>query len=337
MVSNIRFSVIIPIYNTVDYISKCIDSVINQSYAAYEIILVNDGSTDGSDRVCEEYKDKYKDKRAIKVINKKNGGASSARNAGIKEATGDYLFFLDSDDYIKTDTLESFALLIEKYGLVDFVHGRMSYFKDGSDFLCEWPYFFDNTWIEKPCAGQKAFCLLLKNQRVIQMGIRGVYKRSFVVENDLFLDEGDVTDDEDWTVRLFFLSSSVIGNNNPNYCYREGRKGSIMNSSTLNLCIGKYNAYKKWNKVLNDEACSELFAKYLIRERGRRFDNCIKLLARSLNRDQLDSFLKIIDENFHVNFRGPDSVKDFIFLVVYRILGLDKTAKLFNFLYSCCR
>lgn len=90
------FSIIIPIYNVEKYLRQCIDSVLAENFLDCEIILVNDGSPDGCGEICDEYANKYSH---IKVIHKHNGGLSDARNAGIKEAKGDYLIFLDSDDY----------------------------------------------------------------------------------------------------------------------------------------------------------------------------------------------------------------------------------------------
>ena len=96
-------SVIIPIYNVDKYLSRCIDSVINQTYKNLEIILVDDGSTDNSGKICDEYA--LKDTR-IKVIHKQNGGVSSARNVGLDIAKGEYIGFIDSDDYIESDMYE---------------------------------------------------------------------------------------------------------------------------------------------------------------------------------------------------------------------------------------
>lgn len=97
MNNDILISVIVPIYNVEQFLSKCIQSIINQSYSRLEIILVDDGSTDDSPQICDEFKEK--DKR-IKVIHKKNGGLSDARNVGIEVASGEYIGFVDSDDYI---------------------------------------------------------------------------------------------------------------------------------------------------------------------------------------------------------------------------------------------
>lgn len=104
-------SVIIPVYNVEKYIEECVESIINQTYKNMEIILVDDGSTDNSGKICDEYIEK--DER-IKVIHKKNGGLSSARNEGIKIANGKYLTFIDSDDYITSDMIEELYLSLTK-------------------------------------------------------------------------------------------------------------------------------------------------------------------------------------------------------------------------------
>ena len=97
------FSVIVPVYKVEKYLPKCIERVLNQTFSDFELILVDDGSPDRCPEICEEYKEK--DSR-IKVIHKPNGGLASARRAGIKVATGDYIYNLDSDDLIEIDTLE---------------------------------------------------------------------------------------------------------------------------------------------------------------------------------------------------------------------------------------
>ena len=118
MTANI--SVVIPIYNVEKYLRRCVDSVINQTYSSLEIILVDDGSPDQCPAICDEYAEQ--DKR-IKVIHKTNGGLASARNAGMKIATGKYLFFVDSDDWLDPEGLEKLYHLAEEHN-VDFVRYR---------------------------------------------------------------------------------------------------------------------------------------------------------------------------------------------------------------------
>lgn len=106
-----KISIIVPIYNTEKYLQRCIESLINQTYQNLEIILVNDGSTDNSEKICAKYK---KTDNRIKVFSKVNGGQSSARNLALENITGDYIGFVDSDDWIALDTYEYLMNIIEK-------------------------------------------------------------------------------------------------------------------------------------------------------------------------------------------------------------------------------
>ncbi|HFU3798853.1 TPA: glycosyltransferase family 2 protein [Streptococcus suis] len=107
-----KFSVIVPVYNVKATLKRCMDSILNQTYDDFEVILINDGSTDNSLDICNEYQEK--DKR-IQVFSKANGGLSSARNMGIDKSSGEYLCFVDSDDWISVDMLAHFEKLISRY------------------------------------------------------------------------------------------------------------------------------------------------------------------------------------------------------------------------------
>jgi len=104
----LKLSIIVPVYNVEKYLEKCLDSILGQTFRDFELIIVNDGSPDDSDRIIESYK---KADNRIRVINKENGGLSSARNAGIEEAKGKYLAFIDSDDWIEK---EMFQCMLKK-------------------------------------------------------------------------------------------------------------------------------------------------------------------------------------------------------------------------------
>ena len=97
-------SIIVPVYNVQDYLDRCVKSIVGQTYTDTEIILVDDGSTDNSGNMCDKWAER--DQR-IKVIHKENGGLSSARNAGIDKANGDYISFIDSDDYIEDSMMQT--------------------------------------------------------------------------------------------------------------------------------------------------------------------------------------------------------------------------------------
>ena len=108
-----KISVIVPVYNVEEYLPRCVDSILAQTYENLEVILVDDGTKDASDRICDDYA--ARDPR-VRVIHKENGGLSSARNAGIDIATGEYLAFVDSDDWIEPEMYGHMLGLMEKYG-----------------------------------------------------------------------------------------------------------------------------------------------------------------------------------------------------------------------------
>lgn len=128
MEGSIKFSVLVPVYKVEKYIDECIQSVLNQTYGNFELILVDDGSPDKSGQICDSYAEK--DER-IKVIHKANGGLISARRRGIAEAGGDYYVFLDSDDYIAANTLEVLERNICNTGADCVIYG-IEWFKSGS-------------------------------------------------------------------------------------------------------------------------------------------------------------------------------------------------------------
>ena len=109
------FSVVIPVYNVKDYLPKCIDSVLAQDFEDYEVILIDDGSTDGeSGEICDRYAAAHPER--IRAIHKPNGGVGEARNVGIEAAQGEYLIFIDSDDYIAPDMFRVLADAVARFG-----------------------------------------------------------------------------------------------------------------------------------------------------------------------------------------------------------------------------
>ena len=122
-------SVIIPVYNVSQYLPRCIESVINQTYQNLEIILVDDGATDDSGVICDDYA--RKDPR-IRVVHKENGGLSSARNAGIQIARGEYLTFIDSDDYVDRDYTEFLYELVCQYSAKMAIFSHTVFYDNGT-------------------------------------------------------------------------------------------------------------------------------------------------------------------------------------------------------------
>lgn len=124
-----KFSVLIPVYNTEKYLEECLQSVLNQTYQDFEIVIVDDGSTDNSGAICDKFQKDYPQK--IKVIHKENQGLISARRVGIDNATGDYCIFVDSDDYIIENLLSELNRILEEDKAIDLLIYSFNYVQDG--------------------------------------------------------------------------------------------------------------------------------------------------------------------------------------------------------------
>lgn len=133
-----RFSVLVPVYNVSQYLGKCLDSIVSQDHNDFEVIIVDDGSTDGSGGICDRYSKDYPG--IIKVIHKENQGLISARRVGIANASGDYCVFVDSDDYVSPVLLSSLSKFIEENG-VEIVLYSFTYFDDKGGFEIRRPLF----------------------------------------------------------------------------------------------------------------------------------------------------------------------------------------------------
>lgn len=212
-------SIIVPIYNVEKYLNKCIDSIINQTYKNIEIILINDGSEDNSGKICDKY---AKEDSRIKVIHKKNGGLSDARNVGIDASQGDYIAFIDSDDWVDLYMIERLYNLIIQHK-ADIVQGDYIEVYDEDNILKnitkEEINFYNSNQMLEYLYGEK-------------------YVKTVVVWNKLYKKElfdqirfpkGRLHEDEFTTYKVIHRANTIIDSNLPVYYYRQ-RESSIMNS-----------------------------------------------------------------------------------------------------------
>ncbi|MBE5942918.1 MAG: glycosyltransferase [Lachnospiraceae bacterium] len=208
------FSIIIPIYKVQDYLIKCVDSVCSQTYKDIEIILVDDGSPDSCPLICDEYA--KKDSR-VKVIHKENGGLSDARNSGFDVASGEYIIFVDSDDFIEIDACEKFARFTEKG--YDVLIGDA--IVEGG--VCD----LSHIELDKPVSGTQYYKAALLKQKAPVVAWINAYRREFLKENNLKFKYGILHEDVEFTPRVFLAAQSVIYTNNFFYHYMI-RDNSIM-------------------------------------------------------------------------------------------------------------
>lgn len=225
MEEKIKVSVIIPVYNVEDYIEKCLDSVVNQTLKEIEIIVVNDGTKDNSMKKIEKY---FSDLR-IKIINKENGGLSSARNAGLAIAKGEYISFIDSDDFIEEKMLEELYNESENADIVfsDNLNYNMIDSKVSKE---ERKFFFDNMV-------NKGSYICMYSSAVVW---NKIYKREFIEINNLKFVEGIIHEDDIFTIKSHFLAEKVKYIKKFHYYYRVNRKDSIMNNKIKDNHLRNY-------------------------------------------------------------------------------------------------
>ena len=218
-------SVVIPVYNVEKYLKECVDSVLRQTYQSYEIILVDDGSTDRSGKICDRYTDI--DSR-IQVVHQVNGGLSAARNTGMDHATGEYIYFLDSDDYIEDYALESLMDCIRRDD-PDFI------FFDGYNFFdgCEEDNSVSNFIRKKEYAkgkGRDVLLRLLEQDEYRTAVPLMFYKSSYLKGNGLRFYPGVLHEDELFTF-LVFNADGICSHVHRQLYARRVRPGSIMTGS----------------------------------------------------------------------------------------------------------
>ncbi len=221
-------SIIIPIYNTSKYLSKCIESAINQTYKNIEIILVNDGSTDDSPNICNHYKNKYKN---VKVIHKENGGLSDARNAGINLALGKYILFLDSDDSLDQYAIEKLYENINFYNSDMAIPNTYIQVDEKSQKRTKRNHFKSKYFSEDP----NKFVL----QIIIQQGRAWrahslLYKSSIIKNNNIYFPVGFTSEDIIFNLNFLTFAKKISYLNYPTVFYLR-RTGSITQSFRENL------------------------------------------------------------------------------------------------------
>lgn len=208
-------SIIVPIYNAEKYLSVCLDSIITANLELVEVLLINDGSTDGSAELCKEYGRKYP---YIRYIDQANLGPSAARNRGLQAAFGEYIAFFDSDDYIASD---AFCKTVSLLGRFPDAELWVSDFHRVADNGCvlDRVYQIDDT--ERPMEGRAYLCQFLKGRDCVWNVWRYIFRRDFLIRNSLCFIEGiSCAEDLEFAVRALTRAKKPCFFHNPYYSYR---------------------------------------------------------------------------------------------------------------------
>jgi glycosyltransferase involved in cell wall biosynthesis len=225
--NNIDISVIIPVYNVEKYLPECIESVLNQGKLRQEVILVNDGSTDQSGTIADQYA--RQDSR-IKVVHKENGGASSARNVGLELAQGAYIAFVDSDDWVKESALSELYCEAVRYQ-ADVVMGNVWLcFQDGG---VDKPFKrVTNEILNNVLSGKEGFSWLVKTRFYLPLQVKYIYRRKFLKKIQAQFEEGIIHEDELWTPVVLYHAERMVITGIDFYYYRQNRE-SVMHTTSL--------------------------------------------------------------------------------------------------------
>ncbi|NME82447.1 glycosyltransferase [Clostridium sp. SM-530-WT-3G] len=208
-------SIIVPVYNVENYLGKCIDSIINQSFYDIEIILIDDGSTDNSGKICDQYK--LKDNR-IKVIHKINGGLSSARNCGLDIAKGEYIGFVDSDDYIDKYMYEKMINNLKENNS-DIVICDMNYYLNGTDIS-------NNKFRDFGVLNREDTLLKYLNHSYFKSHAQNKLYKKYLF-NNLRFPEGKLFEDVATFYKVIGNSNRISFVNEKLYYYNQGNGNSI--------------------------------------------------------------------------------------------------------------
>ncbi|WP_336790594.1 glycosyltransferase [Paenibacillus sp. MMO-177] len=231
-------SVIIPVYNVESYLTECLESVMNQTYRNIEIIAINDGSTDGSLGILNQYKNDYNN---IQVITTENSGMSCSRNLGIDYSRGKYIYFLDSDDYIHQDTLNILVDIMEKKNL-DLIRFSAEPFVDGVNMVLEKnPYDFKDIFLKNKVYMKDEFLEVSQRAYSCQPCLYLV-RKELISANNIRFRTGIFHEDELFSLEIFL--NAGLSMYYPEMLYkRRYRSNSIMTSRSSQSLIKSFNSY----------------------------------------------------------------------------------------------
>lgn len=323
-----RFSIIVPVYKTEKYLPQCVDSILAQDFKDFELVLVDNESPDACPEICENY---AKVDNRVRVIHKPHGKAASARNVGMKAAQGEYLCFLDSDDFwvdgqvlskINERLVKSSADILELY--------YQFYYQSTGRYLL--PNETDFSGFDA-LANEEKIAFLIRHDRLNPSAWGMCIKRTFLESNNGYFDEDLVTEDIEWCIRLYSHAPKVDALSDAIYVYRKNREGSITSRMGLknidDLCGIVENAPQILNDRLNPIHLTMMnyvtYQSLIASASLYRKNTGLTKEERNKLRERLKSFSK----GYLKAYSQHPKVKKA--LIVYRFFGYDVMARVLGF------
>jgi eps5I len=234
MKKDVLLTVVIPVYNVEKYLKRCVESVLFQEWKNYDILLVDDGSTDNSPQICDDY---VKDYDFISVIHKENGGLSEVRNTGIAHAKGDYVYFPDSDDWLEPQTFVELAEIIESREF-DIISFNREFVKGEEDAIVS------DSLVTQAFEGKDAFFQMLKHSYITGFANDKIYKKSLFIDNNISFPKGKYYEDLGTNYKLFLSAKKVFATNQKYYHYLIDNPDSITQSWNEQKFSDMFGFYK---------------------------------------------------------------------------------------------
>lgn len=238
------YSIIVPMYNVEMYISKCIESVIAQTYPKWELIIVDDGSEDRSLNIAKQYE--KKDSR-IKVLSRQHGGVSQTRNYGLREAKGDYIMLLDSDDYFSIEHLENCEKILDDDCDMCIINNHVNFTEKEEHKAVLFPVYDSINNLSKKDKLDIVFSL---NNRLPAAAVLTVYRRRFLIDNNIRYEEKyHCSEDLDFFLNNILYVKKIFFSNHTFYYYRQDNVRATTKNITSDMLLERLTIYKKWIQV----------------------------------------------------------------------------------------
>lgn len=320
--TNPFFSIIVPVYKVEQYLAQCVDSLLQQNFDDYEIILVDDGSPDRCPEICDKYAAKYPQ---IKVLHKSNGGLSEARNKGIEIAQGEYIIFIDSDDFwISNDVLSSINKIIEKNHPDIIVSDSIKYYTSKDKYL-----YPDKTCDISYNGKQKIEILkyLYFDHADLKIAAWQKFVKRDLIDNNIFTKDL-LSEDIDWSLKIYPKAKSIYVYDKPYYAYRQMREGSITNKASLRSFESIMHIINQWKNIIpNLNILKEekmIYMGYL----AYQLSICM-LLTNNMNKHEKEEAYSKIKTNLNL-FRYPLNFKTKKVALLVNLTGIKNTCKILN-------
>lgn len=325
----IKVSIIVPVYNIESYIELCIKSIIKQTYKNLEIIIIDDGSEDRSGIICDEF---AKFDSRIKIKHTQNKGLSAARNEGIRISSGEYIMFIDGDDFIELNAIKDIVDIIKDKENVDIIAGKkIKYYNDykkvSDDFTFDYrqidgkngievlTYFFE----EIPSSMWAAWI--------------SIYRREFLINNNLYFTEGITSEDLDLIPRVYICSNNIAAYDTPFYYYRQLRPNSIINTVNSKRFYDIIYIVEKYKLLLKENEYEYEVKKSFLKQLANIYSSYVVILGYlpKEERDEVTNRMKEM-KNILIYAQGMKGI-----YVKYstKYLGFKISYLLYKFMKEC--